>query len=375
MLKILRNFALPFLAGLAIALPAEAEDGVYIGGQGGVNFTPDMTFSGPVSSPLFRTDQKTGYAAGVVLGYDFGHWSTELEFTHRDNDINILTVVTDGGMGAALGVGAFAPGVLPPARGDVRSNAFMWNLYYNFAPEKKFNPFVGLGVGVASIKLNGIGGGGPGVPAFITGQKDTNFAAQGIAGFRQQLSDAVYLVLSYRYTHMGDFAAVIPTGAIADPDVNNHSIMLGILVKFGKSKPAPAPAPVVQPTPPPPPPAPVVAPPPRTIPGPFIVFFEWDSDVLDEQALAVLREASAAFREYGIARVIAIGHADRSGPEIYNEGLSVRRAQSVLGAFVGLGIPQDVINIEGRGERENRMPTADGVRERQNRRVEITLIE
>jgi len=375
MLNQLRLVAWSCLAGLALAFPALADDGFYIGGQGGVNFTPDMTFSGPVGSPLFRTDQKAGYAAGFVLGYDFGHWSSEFEFTHRDNDINTLTIVNDGGMGVALGVGAFAPGLLPPARGDVRSNAFMWNLYYNFAPEKKFNPFVGLGVGVARITLNGVGGGGPSVPAFIAGQKDTNFAAQGIAGFRQQLSDAVYLVLSYRYTHMGDFAAVIPTGAVVDPDVNNHTIMLGVIVKFGQPKPAPAPAPVAAPPPPPPPPAPVVAPAPRTIPGPFIVFFDWDSDGLDEQAMAILREAAAAFREYGIARVVAIGHADRSGPEAYNEGLASRRSQSVLGVFVGLGIPQAAINIEGRGERENRVPTVDGVRERQNRRVEITLIE
>ena len=375
MFKRLRIIAVACLAGLAYLTPAAADDGFYIGGQGGVNLSPDLTFSGLAGTPQFITDQKTGYAAGAVFGYDFGHWSSEFEFTHRDNNLNTLTIVSDGGMGATLGGPPFAPGPLPPPRGDVRSNAFMWNLYYNFAPDRAFNPFIGAGIGLARISLNGIGGGGPAVPALIAAQTDTNFAAQGIAGFRQKLSDAVFVVLSYRYTHMGDFAAVLPGGALAGPDVNNHTVMLGILVKFGQSKPAPAPTPVAEPTPPPPPPAPVVVAPPRTIPGPFLVFFDWDSDDLDGPAMATLREAAAAFREFGIARVLAIGHADRSGPETYNEGLAVRRAQSVLGAFVGLGIPQEVINIEGRGERENRVPTADGVRERQNRRVEITLIE
>lgn len=112
-----------------------------------------------------------------------------------------------------------------------------------------------------------------------------------------------------------------------------------------------------------------------TIPGPFIVFFDWDSDVVDDTEMQTLRAAAAAFREFGIARIIAVGHADRSGNVEYNQGLSMRRAENVQAALATLGIPANVVNLEARGEGDNRVPTADGVRERQNRNVEITLVE
>ena len=112
-----------------------------------------------------------------------------------------------------------------------------------------------------------------------------------------------------------------------------------------------------------------------TIPGPFIVYFGWDSDDLDQAAMDTLAAAASAFREFGIARIVAVGHADTSGPDDYNQDLSMRRAQSVQGALETLGIAASAMNLEARGERDNRVPTGDGVREQQNRNVEITLVE
>jgi outer membrane protein OmpA-like peptidoglycan-associated protein len=66
------------------------------------------------------------------------------------------------------------------------------------------------------------------------------------------------------------------------------------------------------------------------------------------------------------------GHADRSGSTQYNVGLSERRNTSVTGYLTGKGIPATRINSQAFGESQNRVPTADGVRELQNRRVEIT---
>jgi len=105
------------------------------------------------------------------------------------------------------------------------------------------------------------------------------------------------------------------------------------------------------------------------------VFFDWDSDIIDEQAMSILEAAAQAFNEFGIARIIAVGHADRSGPNDYNMGLSERRAEKVQAALERLGIDANVINISWRGEEDPRVATADGVRERQNRRVEITLVK
>src|SRR3546814_18655927 len=66
------------------------------------------------------------------------------------------------------------------------------------------------------------------------------------------------------------------------------------------------------------------------------------------------------------------GHADRSGPADYNVGLSQRRADSVKGYMTSHAIPEGVISTDAFGESRPRVDTADGVREGQNRRVEIT---
>ncbi len=61
---------------------------------------------------------------------------------------------------------------------------------------------------------------------------------------------------------------------------------------------------------------------PRSIPTMFVVYFDWDSDQLDESAQSVLSEAEAAIGKLGGARVSVIGNTDRSGPRAYNEGLA-----------------------------------------------------
>jgi outer membrane protein OmpA-like peptidoglycan-associated protein len=67
------------------------------------------------------------------------------------------------------------------------------------------------------------------------------------------------------------------------------------------------------------------------------------------------------------------GYADRSGSPGYNQRLSERRANAVAGALARLGVPRNEMIVSGRGENDNRVPTADGVREPQNRRVEIVF--
>jgi outer membrane protein OmpA-like peptidoglycan-associated protein len=68
-----------------------------------------------------------------------------------------------------------------------------------------------------------------------------------------------------------------------------------------------------------------------------------------------------------------IGHTDRVGADDANDALSLQRAQTMREAMLGLGIPPARIRAAGRGEREPLVPTADGVEEPRNRRVEINV--
>ncbi len=140
------------------------------------------------------------------------------------------------------------------------------------------------------------------------------------------------------------------------PQNNNVSAMLSLHMRFGVAAP-----------PPPPPPPPMVAPP------SFMVFFDWDRSNLSQQALNTIKQAANAFKTKGNARITATGHTDTSGPEAYNMALSLRRANAVKDALVREGVPAQAITVIGRGEAGLLVQTADGVREPQNRRVEIVI--
>lgn len=104
-----------------------------------------------------------------------------------------------------------------------------------------------------------------------------------------------------------------------------------------------------------------------------MVFFDWDRSNLSPQAVQTVQQAAAAFKTRGSARITATGHTDTSGPESYNMALSLRRANSVKNQLVRDGVPAQAIQVVGRGEANPLVPTGDGVREPQNRRVEIVL--
>jgi outer membrane protein OmpA-like peptidoglycan-associated protein len=67
------------------------------------------------------------------------------------------------------------------------------------------------------------------------------------------------------------------------------------------------------------------------------------------------------------------GNADRSGAADYNVGLSQRRADNVKGYLAGRGVPEGAMTTEAFGESRPLVETADGVREPQNRNVQITF--
>ena len=99
----------------------------------------------------------------------------------------------------------------------------------------------------------------------------------------------------------------------------------------------------------------------------------WREHPASPASLNVLEQARDAFKARQGARVTAIGHTDTTGTEAYNMALSLRRANAVKDALVKLGVPAAATTTVGRGEAGLLVQTGDGVREPQNRRVEITI--
>jgi len=103
----------------------------------------------------------------------------------------------------------------------------------------------------------------------------------------------------------------------------------------------------------------------------FLVFFDWNKSTLTPEARRIIAGAAEEFRKSGAARVVATGYTDLSGSPAYNLRLSERRAEAVKEELMRLGVPESAIATIGKGEADPLVPTADGVREAQNRRVVI----
>ena len=106
---------------------------------------------------------------------------------------------------------------------------------------------------------------------------------------------------------------------------------------------------------------------------PGIVFFEFDSSVPGDGAADTIRFVAQNAQRCGWNSFTVVGHTDRAGSDAYNDALSMRRAQAVADLMVSLGINRSQMSISAEGESNPRVPTADGVRSPQNRRVEITV--
>ena len=105
------------------------------------------------------------------------------------------------------------------------------------------------------------------------------------------------------------------------------------------------------------------------------VFFDWDKSNLSPQAMATISQAAAAYKATDSARLTGVGNTDTSGSADYNMALSIRRADPVKSALIKNGVPAAAIGTAGRGQTNLLVPTAEGVREPQNRRVELAGLQ
>jgi len=125
----------------------------------------------------------------------------------------------------------------------------------------------------------------------------------------------------------------------------------------------------------PPPVAPAAAPAPAMQPArSYLVFFDWDRATLTDRARQIVKDAADNSVHVKYTRIEVNGYTDTSGTPQYNQGLSIRRADAVKSELVKDGVPVTVITTKGFGETQPLVPTGPGVREPQNRRVEIVIL-
>jgi OOP family OmpA-OmpF porin len=388
--------ALMSLPAIAMAQPI---GGIYVSLGAGLNLMENITqaFSfqqfhgnGPDANAAgpFPTTHRAGYAISGAVGYGFGKGlRLELEGSYRSNPMNTSNVF----------------GNLLTYRGDDQKTSVIASINYDIDVGLPIYPYVGAGAGVAlnrwahvvrtATNLTQPTLAGQIIPTSITGVS-THDGSQAVLAL-QFTAGAAYpiesvpglsLTLDYKYFAMpnqrtfsesvtfscpgggttcgaGVGRPTLPATGSGYGTYNaeyNHSIMVGVRYAFGgparKSPPAAAA------------PAPVAA-----AARSYLVFFDWDKSILTDRARSIVADAAQTSAKVQTTRIEVNGNADTSGTPAYNQGLAMRRAQSVAAELVKNGVKKEQIAILSFGDTHLLVPTGPGVREPQNRRVEIIL--
>jgi len=104
------------------------------------------------------------------------------------------------------------------------------------------------------------------------------------------------------------------------------------------------------------------------------VNFAFDSDRLDADARATLdANLGHLVDNPKVIGLVLNGHTDSTGPEGYNQGLSVRRAQSVANYLSGRGVDAGIMQVVGHGETQPIASNATKEGRAENRRVEVDV--
>lgn len=107
----------------------------------------------------------------------------------------------------------------------------------------------------------------------------------------------------------------------------------------------------------------------------YLVFFDFNRSNLSPVASRVIEKVVADAAKANPSRITVSGNADRSGSDAYNLALSKRRADTVAGALTAGGVARGKLQVEWFGESRPRVKTPDGVREPENRNVEIRFAQ
>jgi outer membrane protein OmpA-like peptidoglycan-associated protein len=374
---------LTLLLGAPCVAYAQPTDGLYVSGLVGGNFMPHQNLES-VQGPrggildLRGFNGTVGMNSGVnvrpAIGWGFGQLTpvggprVEVEGNYLYNRFNGTSLQGNPASGS-LHFGGYE-----------QKYGVMFNAIWDFdVGSDTFYPYIGVGVGDIwsnwkSYGTNNVNGN----TNLTTDATVSSFAYQAMIGTSIPIDEVVpglsiytgfrFLALDGHRKYDGTFSRqALGGGTVSEPvkikagEDYNYSLGIGVRYRFN-----------VPPPPPPPAPVPVAAPAPapaRT----YLVFFDWDKADLTDRARQIIAEAAQNSTRVQYTRIDVAGHADRTGSAAYNMTLSRRRAETVAAELVRDGVPRTAITIQAFGDTHPLVPTAAGVREPQNRRVEIVL--
>jgi len=105
----------------------------------------------------------------------------------------------------------------------------------------------------------------------------------------------------------------------------------------------------------------------------FVLYFVENKDEFTDESKRLVDKVLAEVARRPVPDVLVVGHTDAVGTDQVNDALGLRRAETVRQALIALGVRASDVQAISRGKRAPAVPTADGVAEPRNRRVEIIV--
>lgn len=213
--------ALIVAAGIAMAPAAQAASRWYTRVDLSYNHLTSNGWNSP--NGFVSTQSSNGTGLDLVLGNDLGRvWAGggvrgELALMWRYNGVDSFK--QNGNQ-------------LSDITGHTRMVAIMYNLYNDFLPESKFDPYIGAGIGYANVHYGNYYGFDSSSHAMSRFDgSDSAFAYQVLAGFRLKFSDSVALDLAYDWFVMAN--PVVTSGSTKTVErYRSNSLVLGLTWLF-----------------------------------------------------------------------------------------------------------------------------------------------
>jgi opacity protein-like surface antigen len=205
---------------------------------------------------VFHKDIKSSTLFGVGIGYEFNTWlRADVTGEYRGKSLFIAQDRFPGGNGSFSRASNAADGTFPPGTNEYTADIESWvglaNAYIDLGTYFCITPYIGGGVGFASVSVLGLKDVNvPNSSVFYGADNtETNFAWAVHGGLAYEVNPSVTVDLSYRYTDLGDARSGRVTAfdgsssyrSLEIEDINSHDLMLGMRWKLGHQPVAPMP--------------------------------------------------------------------------------------------------------------------------------------
>ena len=183
------------LAGFVLAGAAHAQTAIapqwYVRGDVGTTYQDEIN-----STP--KVKGKSGWTVDAAVGRQIdSHFRAEGQLIYSDDKAKV-------------------------GDGRIKMSAGLANGYYDFDTGTKLRPFVGAGVGIGQVKLDG----GP------VQDDDTGFAYQLLTGVAYPINDKLSAQVGYRYLGVNDVKIGYGPQTVRG-DYHDQAVTLGLTYKFG----------------------------------------------------------------------------------------------------------------------------------------------